>query len=131
MSDVYELVFEDISVRSIKSLLSEIDSGFASGREGRSAIDEYFRSVRDVDFSSKMSGTHEAFRNLNELRVRLYKYDQTFDCEISWFAESVSNCTIEKLKSFAEAFLKDHELNAVFCGLDPASDEDTQLFYCS
>ena len=128
MSDIYELIFEDIKSDVIASLLSEIDSALLEGSENRLTLENYLSNENEYSIDLPMTQPIRVFSSLNDPRVRVIKYDQKFDCEISWRGSSPDDELISSLQSFSSFVCDKYAFASFFSGLEPASDGETQLF---
>ncbi|MGE8486461.1 MAG: hypothetical protein ACN6Q5_28195 [Pseudomonas sp.] len=146
MAGLLEVVFEFVDKGSVLPLLTEIINGAESVVSAQCS--ETFPVWRDCQIqldaiSAAMSFEGEVcvlvnVRNLKIMEliigsvlVRILKYDGVFDIDFSFDESDVGlreRAVVDVLLAYSKGMADKFEVARYFCGVEPASDEDTRFF---
>ncbi|QPB85673.1 hypothetical protein CWC22_021940 [Pseudoalteromonas rubra] len=148
MSDLIEIVIEDIKRSQVLDVLTKLTEG-AGGAQKIWSSDEDFAldssigaSIQDLSnfidqaddavlyFSFESLTLGEV--RLQQVLLRLVKYSEKFDIDFSFDEASVSDWQMSmlmvKVQKFIAMLVSGANVGDWFGGIEPASDEDTRYF---
>ncbi|WP_141734311.1 hypothetical protein [Oligoflexus tunisiensis] len=119
--NIIEIVFENIPCNQLLPLL---------GKVAREHVSESILSELDLNkvynyYFPKLAGTGFS---LIEPHVRIIKYDEKYDLEVSIDLKKQAPLSNIMLSKFFATLAQEHQVKQVYGGLEPASDEDTRIF---
>ncbi len=147
MSELVEVVFENVQKAEVLSLLMQLVSSSGKIIDVHCSEDFNLMDANELDLNSLRSfldfdGDACALIRLDimgvgnialpNILVRLNKYSDNYDIDFNFDLEGVENiempALLSELHNHASGIAEHHGLVDFFCGMEPASDEDTRYF---
>ena len=143
MTDLYEIVFENVSKKNLSQLLDVIFfPKILTVTFNSKDITEYWSTCSSLNHLSKMENSDFIFLKLrnfiannleiNPCIVRILKYNDKFDINLIFEESDVlinDNRSIASiLRNFAQTIATEYEIQIFYGGLEPACDHDTRYF---
>lgn len=146
MSSLLEVVFENVLKTKVTQLLMLL---VATSRivnvqctEDIELMNEGKLDVNSLSSLLSFDGDVSALVSLNDMNIgsitlpsvllRLVKYGDHYDIDFNFDSEEVEKidmtALVEELHHHAKRIAGDHSMPEFFCGMEPASDEDTRYF---
>lgn len=128
MTQLIELIFERITPEQAIDLLTQV-GGVEAGKYFSRKIGDPSDGV--VDFAvESVEIAHDSI--LNDVHLRLLRYNDCLDVEVNFEMESVTGKGgyefQRDLCDFASSVAENSGVSTYFGGLEPAADKDTRLF---
>lgn len=147
MSSSLEVVFENVLKSKVIQLLMLLITSSERIIRVQCSEDISLMNERGLDVDSFRSllgfdGDVSVLLNLNDMKIgsvilpnvllRLVKYSECYDIDFNFDLEEVENvdmtALVAELHNHAKGVAKNHSMACFFCGMEPASDEDTRYF---
>lgn len=148
MGNLFEIVFEDISIENIDSCLKKLT------KHGENVLNYNFSSDDKSDIMINFKNDDEIKNiliehhggalliNLNELNlesieipkcsIRIINYDDKYDLEINFDLVDVSmidnKLLLNELRIFSSNIAENYRINNYYAGIEPAYDEENRAF---
>lgn len=147
MSDLIELVFEDVAKNDVANFLISLLAGAKEIDRIECSEDKFFGKkliVSEEMFSSLVEADCDLTTVFNveelmlgetvlhEVLIRLVKYGGSYDVDLNFDPRSLvggsKSAVLVQLHQYAKFIRSNFSLATFYCGLEPASDEDTRYF---
>lgn len=147
MANLIEIVYENIGKSCVLQLLkllitnleniisiecTENPSFFKEGLLSEEGINPFLDFEGDVTVLIKIRSIDLGSIILTNLQLRLLKYEGKYDIEFNFDSNELENTTttilVKELHEHAKHIALECGVSDFYCGMEPASDEDTRFF---
>ena len=147
MANLIEVVFEHIGkscvLQLLKLLITSLEnvisiecteslSLFKDEQLSEQGLEQFLGFESDVTVLIKIRSIDLGNIILPNLQLRLLKYEGQYDIEFNFDSNELENTTtmtlVKELHSHAKRVALECGVNDFYCGIEPASDEDTRYF---
>ncbi len=147
MSNLFEVVFEDIPKNKVMPLLLSLiassnrvintrcseDISFVDRDKISTSLLQYVLNFEgDISMLFDLQDMRTGSIDLPKVLLRLVKYEDKYDIDFNFNESEVDNKDIQslivELHGYAKKLAHDYEIQSFFGGLEPASDEETRYF---
>jgi len=148
MSEIIELVFEEINIKSLDDIIMDISNAGSLIKKYSIKSDTEKREILSFKNPEEIQNIFDGkdgialFINLTELNfdniripncmIRIISYDNKYDFEINFNNEDAILYDIETLKkvltTFSVNLANRYKIKKYYCGYEPACDEENRLF---
>ena len=129
MSQLAEIVFEDVPVKSIDLVVSNL-VGMTPNH--KMAIAGFLQAEGDDVLMFKSMDARFGDLILHDCLVRILRYGEKHDIEVIWDLDSsgfhFENETLENLRTVSASLSTRYAVGQSYGGLEPSSDLDTRFF---
>ncbi len=144
MAEIIEILFENVAFNEASNFLTELSfrsdikniqivlgDGYSLKDKNSTLLDigSYFEKCTGGAIHVDIQNVEISNHVLPKVAVQIYKYTNTYDLSIDVdYQELQGLISLKSLQKWASEV--SHRLNSesYFCGLEPASDEDTRFF---
>lgn len=147
MSSLLEVVFENVHKNNVIRLLMLQIAASSKVINVQCSEDIELMNGDELDVNAlsyllSFDGDVSALINLNDMKIngitmpnvllRLVKYSEQYDIDFNFDSDEIDNIDmtilVAELHHHAKEVARDHNIANFFCGMEPASDEDTRYF---
>lgn len=147
VTNLIEVVFENVIRSYIMKLLnmlilstqkindiqcSENINLFTDGQLSKKQLDRFLDFGGDATVLINMQAMNVGDIVLPTVQLRLVKYGNQYDIDFNFDSNELVNIDtmllIKEVHSFSKNLAYKHSITSFFCGMEPASDEDTRYF---
>jgi hypothetical protein len=147
MSNLLEVVFENVCTRNVGQLLLSLIAGagrivnaqcsedirlIVSGELDANALNFVLKFQGDVNLSINIGDLEFGGVILPNVLLRLVKYGEQYDIDLNFDPYELENVDmmglVKQLHDHAKEIARDSGVDTFFGGMEPASDKDTRYF---
>ena len=144
MAETIEILFENIEFNkvsnfitdlsfqgSIKNIQVSVDDGFSLGDGNSNLLDigSYFKKCSGGAIYINIENVQLDNKLLPKIGIQIYKYTKTYDLSIDVNSQQLQELILlDSLQKWASNVSQILRSKSYYCGLEPASDEDTRFF---
>ena len=129
MSELAEITFEDVPVRSIDLIVSDL---FGMTPHNEAAIAEFLQAGSDDVLSLKSMDARFGDIVLPDCLVRILRYGEKYDIEVIWDLDSprfhLEKKTLKYIRTVSANISAKYSVAQSHGGLEPSSDLNTRFF---